>query len=94
MFLFFKTPPGAPADSRLKTVALYLIFAGLVLLVVFEVSIGFWGLLYYPLSGRWFVASVLAIWAGCVGLMVDDVRRMLKKMREKYGKNRHGRGRK
>jgi len=84
MFCCLKTPANKPADSLLKTVSLYLIFAGLLILIVVEMSLGLWGFWYNPLSLRWFIFGVTETAAGCAGLMVYDIRLFLRKMWGKW----------
>lgn len=90
MFSFFKQQPGSPADSRLKTVSLFLIFAGLVLLVVVELSFGLWGFMHKPLPFGFFVTGVTVTAAGCAGLMVDDVGRIMTRQWQKYIQRKGG----
>jgi len=84
MFSFFKKQPGSPADSLLKTVSLYAILAGLLLLVAVGLSLGLWGFLHKPLPLGFFVTGVAVTAAGCAGLMVDDVVRFMTRQWQKY----------
>lgn len=83
-FSFFKKRPGSQPDSLLKTVSLYVILGGLLILVAVGLSFGLWGFLHKPLPLGFFVTGVMVTAAGCVGLMVDDAHRCLKKVLCRY----------
>lgn len=89
MFAFFKRQPGSQPDSLLKTVSLYVILAGLLILVAVGMSFGLWGFLYKPLPLGFFVTGVTVTAAGCAGLMVDDAVRFITSQWQKY---RHSKG--
>lgn len=86
MLRFFKKRPGSQPDSLLKTVSLYVILAGLLVLVAVGLSFGLWGFLHKPLPLGFFVTGVTVTATGCAGLMVDDARRCLKNVLCRYRK--------
>lgn len=84
MFSFFKKRPESRADSLLKTVSLYAVLAGLLVLVAVGLSFGLWGFMYKPLPLGFFVTGVTVTAAGCAGLMLDDARQYLQKALCRY----------
>lgn len=89
-FSFFKTRPGSQPDSLLKTVSLYVILAGLLVLVAVGMSFGLWGVLHKPLPLGFFVTGVMITAAGCAGLMLDDAMRVITCLWRKYNARKGG----
>ncbi len=89
-FSFFKNRPGSQPDSLLKTISLYVILAGLLILVAVGLSFGLWGFLHKPLPLGFFVAGVTVTAAGCAGLMVDDAVRFIACLWRKYNAHKGG----
>ncbi|HEY1843984.1 MAG TPA: hypothetical protein VGH05_03905 [Buttiauxella sp.] len=94
MFRLFKTSPGAVPDSVFKTVSLYFILAGIVLMLLAALSAGVWGswstVLLPHLSTKWLVWGVRGIGLGCMGLMVHDIARFIKCQWQKYNARKGG----
>lgn len=89
-FSFFKQQPGSRPDSLLKTVSLYVILAGLLVLVAVGLSFGLWGFLHKSLPLGFFVTGVTVTAAGCAGLMVDDAVRLITCQWRKYSTRKGG----
>lgn len=89
-FSFFKYRTGSQPDSLLKTVSLYVILTGLLVLVAVGMSFGLWGFLHKPLPLSFFVAGVTVTAAGCAGLMVDDAVRFIACQWRKYNAHKGG----
>ena len=89
-FSFFKKQLGSRPDSLLKTVSLYVVLTGLLILVAIGLSLGMWGILHKPLPLGFFVAGVVVTAAGCAELMVDDSVRFIKRQLQKYSVRKGG----
>ncbi|WP_159282620.1 hypothetical protein [Rahnella variigena] len=89
-FSFFKTRSGSQPDSLLKKVSLYVILAGLLVLVAVGMSFGLWGVLHKPLPLGFFVTGVMITAAGCAGLMLDDAMRVITCQWRKYNARKGG----
>ena len=89
-FSFFKNRLCSHPDSLLKTISLYVILAGLLILVAVGLSFGRWGFLHKPLPLGFFVAGVTVTAAGCAGLMVDDAMRVITCQWRKYNARKGG----
>lgn len=87
-FSFFKNRPGSQPDSLFKTLSLYLILAGLVVILLAALSMGVWGhwstLLLPRLSTQWLVWGARGIGLGCTGLMLHDIVRFITGRWQKY----------
>jgi hypothetical protein len=93
-FSFFKKQPGSEPDSLFKTLSLYLILAGLVVMVLAALSMGVWGnwsTLFLPrLSTQWLVWGARGIGLGCTGLMLHDIVRFITGRWQKYRQRKGG----
>lgn len=93
-FSFFKKRPGSQPDSRFKTLSLYFILAGLVVMVLTALSMGVWGhwstLLLPRLSTQWLVWGARGTGLGCMGLMLHDIVRFMTSRWQKYRQRKGG----
>jgi hypothetical protein len=94
MLRLFKRPLQEVPGNIFKTLSLYLILAGLVVMVLAALSMGVWGglptLLLPRLSTQWLVWGARGIGLGCMGLMVHDIARFIKCQWQKYNARKGG----
>ena len=94
MFRLIKTSPHSVPDNLFKTLSLYLVLTGLVLMLLAALSTGVWGkwstLLLPRLSTQWLVWGAKGFGLGCMGLLIHDAVRFMKDLCRKYKLRKDG----